>query len=87
MQQLLQPFSFWILQNLLAIDQLCNTLFCGGYCDETMSSNAYRMNIQGKPWGFLRYVIDFIFSPIMKDHCQKAFESERLRLQAPPEER
>lgn len=77
----------YLLNLLIAIDQLLNVLLCFGEADETMSSNAYRMERARKPWGFLRPVIDFVFYPIQRDHCRKAYESERRRLQLPPEMR
>lgn len=79
--------KFWLEQNLIAIDQLLNTLLCFGWADETMSSVAYRMEQQGNhKHGVLRKTIDLLFW-FQKDHCRKAYESERLRLQAPPETR
>jgi hypothetical protein len=70
---------FWLLQVLIAIDQLANALL-GGWADETLSSHAHRRHPR------LARVIDalFWFDP---EHCRAAFESERFRLQAPPESR
>lgn len=70
----------YFLRLLLAIDQLLNVLICNGEPDETMSSAAWRMERDGRFWGFMRPVIDrlFWFQP---DHCRKAYESELLRLQ------
>lgn len=76
-----------LLQILIAFDQLLNTIFCGGWADETMSSNAYRMNVAGKPWGFMRWVIDFLFFPIERDHCRKSHQAELMRMQSPPGDR
>ena len=68
------------LRLLLAIDQLLNVLLCNGEPDETMSSAVYRMERDGRFWGFMRPAIDrlFWFQP---NHCKKAYESELLRLQ------
>lgn len=78
----------WMLQLLIAIDQLLNVLLCGGWADETLSSNAWRMEQKGKWTGRLfRPVIDWLCSPWQQDHCRKAWESERLRLQLAPAER
>jgi len=55
----------------------------GAYPDETMSSAAFRMERDGKFFGFFRPVIDFLFAFIQDEHCKKAYESEKLRLQAP----
>lgn len=68
---------------LIGIDQLATTLI-GGYPDETLSSYAHRMHRQGKPFGFMRNVINAIFF-WQDDHCQQAYESERQRSQMPPE--
>lgn len=76
-----------IMQTLIAFDQLLNAALCGGWADETMSSYSWRMEQAGKPWGFMRQVIDFLASPLQADHCHKAYESGRSRLNTPPEER
>ena len=70
---------FWTLQVLIALDQLVNALI-GGWADETLSSHAYRRHPR------LARVINALlwFDP---DHCRGSFESERLRLQSPPEAR
>lgn len=68
------------LRLLLAIDQLLNVAICNGMPDETMSSAAYRMERDGRFWGFMRHVIDALFW-FQPDHCRKAYESELLRLQ------
>lgn len=64
----------------LAIDQLLNVLLCNGEPDETMSSAAYRMERDGRFWGFMRPVIDTLFW-FQPNHCRMAYESEILRLQ------
>jgi hypothetical protein len=61
---------------LIALDQLVNAML-GGFADETLSSRAWRNN-WNKP-------IDWLFSPIEKDHCFESYVSEQLRLQCPPE--
>lgn len=67
----------------IAIDQLVNTFF-NGWADETISSVAWRKRHEGKGWALLRKLIDMLFF-WQKDHCQRAYESERNRLQCPPE--
>ena len=69
-------------QIAIAIDQLINALI-GGYADETLSSHAWRMEQQGKPWGCLRRVIDTL--AFNSAHCYESYLSERLRMQLPPE--
>lgn len=70
----------YFLRLLLAIDQLLNVLICNGEPDETISSAAYRMERDGRFWGFMRPVIDTLFW-FQPNHCRKAYESEVLRLQ------
>ena len=67
----------------IAIDQLVNTI-CGGWADETISSVAWRKRQEGKGWAILRRVIDTLFF-WQENHCQTAYESEKKRLQCPPE--
>ena len=76
--------NYW--KNLLiAVDQLVNALI-GGWPDETLSSRAYRMAADGNPWAM--YAIDGLANLFGdENHCETSFESERLRLQAPPETR
>ena len=75
----------YLLNILIALDQLLNTLI-GGWPDETMSSWAYRVHRDGKPWGFLAPVIDAIFF-WQPSHCAQSYLSEKLKKQLPPEER
>ena len=67
----------------IAIDQLINTIF-GGWADETISSRAWRMRGKNRGWESLRKVIDSLFF-WQERHCQSAYESEKNRLQCPPE--
>lgn len=72
----------WILQVLISIDQLLNTIF-GGYADETLSARAWRAEQDGKILGrFFRPVFDFIlfFDP---DHCYNSYLSEIAKRQFP----
>ena len=75
-------------QLLISVDQTINCvlgLFIGGsWADETLSSRAYRMQQQGKPWGFLRGVIDALFF-WQQQHCFQSYLSEKYRKQLPPE--
>jgi len=74
-----------ILNLLISLDQFLFSLITlgGAYPDETMSSAAFRMERDGKFFGFFRPVIDFLFVFIQDAHCKKAYESEKMRLQAP----
>lgn len=70
-------------QILIAIDQLANSII-GGWADETLSSRCWRMGRYSAHWEALRRLIDLLFF-WDADHCRMSYESERLRLQAPPE--
>lgn len=76
-------------QVLIAADQLLNTLICGGYADETMSSHCWRMAEAGKPRAlYWRPKIDWVFEKVFRDgpnHCFHSYESERMRRHSPPE--
>lgn len=80
----------WAYQLFIAIDQLLNVLItplqAGAYADETMSSRAYRMHRDGRPWGrVLMPVIDLLFRWQIAEHCRHAYIKEQARLQLPPE--
>lgn len=73
----------YILNVLIAADQLVNTLI-GGYPDETLSASAWLGERDGKIGGrIFRPVIDFLFLPFERDHCKRAFESEFQFTQRP----
>jgi hypothetical protein len=77
----------YLHQVLIALDQL-GTALLGGYADETLSSYAWRLERDGKPFGKVtRPVIDFLFSWQSRSHCRIAYELERVRAQCPPEMR
>ena len=67
-------------QFLIAIDQVFNTIFGSGWADETLSAYAWRRQDRLYVW------IDKLFF-WDKDHCKESYESERLRMQLPPEYR
>lgn len=67
----------------IAVDQLINTI-CGGWADETISSRAHRMQNKSTAWNRFRKIIDGLFF-WQKYHCREAYESEKNRLQCPPE--
>lgn len=74
----------YLLKVIIAIDQLLNVALCDGEPDETMSSNVWRMEQAGKPWGFMRRVIDTLFF-WDTDHCLSSYNAERERRQLPSE--
>ena len=72
-----------LLQFLIAIDQLLNTLIPGGYADETLSARAHRMRVKGQPyWGWLARAINLLFF-WQDDHCHGAWLEETRRRQLP----
>jgi hypothetical protein len=76
----------YLLQNLIAVDQLLNTLL-GGYADETLSSRSYRAERDGKLFGKItRPIIDMVFNIFGdKQHCYNSYISERDNYHLPPE--
>ena len=79
-----------ILNTLIAIDQLAYVLLTlgAGSPDETLSAAAWRTEQAGKLGGrIFRPLIDLLFWPAERDHCRKAYESERLGHQLPKEYR
>lgn len=82
---MVNSLTAFLYQVLIAIDQLVNALLLG-YADETLSSRAYRAHSKGRFWGqvFMPVINTLFFS---RNHCAEAYNSERLRLQVPPEAR
>lgn len=75
-----------LLNILIAVDQLIYVLITlgDGLPDETISSALYRTERNGRRFGkMFRPVVDWLFSPIEKDHCRLAYLSEVNRLQSP----
>ena len=67
---------------LICFDQFLNTLFMG-WPDETLSSRCWRWEQAGiRAWP--RKLVDTLFF-WQPNHCRSAYESERKRLQDPPE--
>ena len=67
---------------LTGADQLLNTVLCG-WPDETLSSRCWRWHRDGvRHWP--RRLADALFF-WENDHCRESYESERLRMQMPPE--
>lgn len=72
----------YIRRLLIAVDQLLNAVL-GGWPDETLSSRAWRWELNGvRSWP--RKLIDALFFREV-DHCRESYESERLGRQLPPE--
>lgn len=62
---------------LIALDQLLYTIITlgSGNPDETCSSAAYRMEAEGKFFGFFRPIIDTLFF-FDDNHCKESYENE-----------
>ena len=74
----------------IAVDQLLYVLLTlgAGSPDETLSAAAWRTEQAGKWLGrVFRPLIDALFWPFERDHCLRAFESERLGRHLPKEYR
>lgn len=68
----------YILQILIAFDQLLNAFF-GGAADETLSSRAYRMR-HNKYWNAFRCILDLAFSVVgHSEHCRESYVYEYIR--------
>lgn len=69
---------------LIALDQLTYVVITlgAGLPDETMSAAAYRMERNGKPFGFMRPIIDALLW-FDTDHCHQAYLSEVGKKQLP----
>ena len=79
-----------VLNVLIALDQLLFCLATLGHSspDETLSAAAWRWGQAGKLRGrVLCPLIDALFLPFERDHCQTAYQSELRGLHLPPEYR
>jgi len=67
-----------VLNLLIALDQMvfCLITFGASDPDETMSSAAWRMEQDGKFFGFMRPVIDTLFW-FDRNHCLRSYLKER----------
>lgn len=75
----------WLIQVLIAFDQLANAIIPGGWADETLSSRAHRMRAKRqRVWGWTANAIDRLFF-WQRAHCAEAYADEADRMQLPPE--
>ena len=73
---------WWYVKNvLIAFDQLLNALI-GGWADATLSSHAYRMDVE-RNRKTVRKIIDTVLF-FDEDHCYQSYLSEIERRQLPP---
>lgn len=72
----------YLLNFLIALDQLANSLLAGAP-DETLSSRAHRMRQKKQRyWGWTANAIDTLFF-WQPDHCRLSYEQEVARRQLP----
>lgn len=78
-----------LIQFLIAIDQLINTLTWAkyeglGFADETLSARMWRLR-HSRNWNIARIIVDFIFALLFKqhNHCYISFLDEINRHQLP----
>ncbi len=81
----MNPIAAYLLNILIALDQLVNVVFFFGDSDETVSSVCFRAKLAGKWPGRCVPVVDLVFAIFQRDHCRLAYESEAARLQLPDE--
>ena len=75
--------TFWLLQVLIALDQLVNALLFFGFADETISARSWRQREKWQ-WAIARRFIDWLFALLGdSNHCEGAYESELKRRQLP----
>ena len=72
-----------LLQFLLALDQLLNTLL-GGWADESFSARCYRHRYQNG-WYAMMLLVNALF--FNREHCKLAYQSEKERSHVPVEYR
>lgn len=64
----------YFIRIFIVIDKLLNVTICNGSPSETMSAACYRMNRDGRFWGFMMPIIDFMFRwQGYDDHCYRAY--------------
>lgn len=69
-----------ILIALIALDHICLVLLTLGNCmrGETISASAWRQEQAGRLQGKLaRPIIDWLFTPIERDHCHQSWLAEK----------
>ena len=62
------------------ISQAINVVVLNGLPDESISARSYRRGtLEGDhKWRSVQAVLDFIFYPVQKNHCQKAFSTDYI---------
>ena len=79
-----RDFKLRLFNVLVSLDQTLYVIFTTGYGypDETISSACYRYELLGNPIAkIIRPFIDWLFSPLEKNHCYNAYLAEVNRTQ------
>ena len=85
-------FYHGIYQLTIALDQLLNVILGNPFsketwADETWSSRCGRLGHR-QPYKAWQWAINLMFYPFQgPNHCWKAYQKERDRIQSPPESR
>lgn len=67
----------WLFNILIALDRLLNA-FCWGSPNETLSSRAYRMSVEGHlHWCVFAAIVDSIFF-WEAEHCKTSWRRNRV---------
>lgn len=68
----------------ISLDQFLFCILTLGYSspDETFSAACWRWEVEGKPLGFMRKVVDTLFW-FDKEHCKSSYLSEFYKKQLP----
>lgn len=81
------PQKKWPQQVLAATSQLLNAI-AFGWCDEMLSSRAYRLGyVEDKTfWFWVAFLLDLIFYK-QQEHCKDSYLWEQAMRETPPEYR
>lgn len=86
-------FKHWLLQLIVACNQLVNVLGHFGssqaWADETISASCGRLGHR-YPYRLYKRAIDALFLWVLRqgpDHCDRAYENAKKRAYSPPEHR
>lgn len=77
----------WLKQNFIVISQGINTLFFGGFADETFCARSWRLRNTYRFWALTCRAIDGVTRKIDPNHCEESYKSEMERTQSPEEYR
>lgn len=65
-----------------AVSQLLNVvIFFSMNPNESISGRSWRLR-QNRFWGKMRILVDWVFSPIQEDHCEKSHANDVARAAA-----